>query len=1378
METNIISDVINKTTRASSLSELPPFVNLDADIGKEELKFELSRIEKIINTLTLDEIIDLIKQTKLFRNIVVDKSENPANIVILGLSHEFQQFNAYMDNDNVQIISHIGHTEDNELATFEEMSDFIKYIYKIQLGERFQDDYRKFLFDNYANNSYQQTLEKVSNKNTYIFDDIHEFLKDKTKHDGPVFFIDEVGFVVQEDSKWTIIRDKEKFQPESFDDFIRLVTAYIVAGKHYDQLNESEKSLVENEIHRAPPIYEVQDETNYNPVEIETENDRLREEERVLRKLNNKRAAQVSVVDEFQLDEVDSMYYQQDWSEEEPSVWYGDYDFESLSKEKPANIEDSLDNLFSNLRHRDLSLQDLAFHIPFFRERVEVFNGLYETNLYKFTNNNDEFMLYVYSDFVTAVNGERLPDGLLMSVYNGLGQELDVSSIDKITESLNKMNIKPSHFNNENVDQMTVEEILLTVSQDEKYYPLLNIESFEMKEQNGKTAWQFILNGKTYRIKENKFFCMEDRHQGSSINDLVEYIYGQENSDKINSLFSFLSNNEPVKVEPEIEVIPESELPEIKQDKVEPQSFTDEVLSTENQDVHRDNFNKLVDIRLAEMSDNQYLMDNISLQEFLVLAAKYTAENNKEKSIFKVEKLSDTDFIFAPNTSKSFNISQTDLQETPSQFVKRVAALYNVDAINHIKRIENVLQDYMREKVELQLKKELQENLSRNLDMETPKVQEVEVKKPQDPEIKEKTYEEMFGLDENSIKSPFKQYLYEYQDEHRFSLDWIVSGSLYKTDVEVKQLKSPSDKQEIELHNQWFSITASMGRNSESWVVNRDDKGVFIDKNKDSLITMIDSILSAHNLRFYSDSFHKRIAEDKEKNFLDTYPKDELLRQLGAKATKTTEFAYGDLKIGVGSIANGSQIASIWNRNINGIKSSIRLIQYLLAYDNHIDLLDVNSSNNSEICGFKKAKSILRDMYSGLSSLERSTVFSRSAEKAEKTGYSDFEYSLMLPRPSRTQDLMFDYLRFKRCINPMYVEELSGRYIYQGEYDYYKKGVFNHRYNREDEITTFPVVTFSNQSCASVRGCSDVSNHIKETVPGSKLSNPYYLPPAKDYVSNDDTKIIEIACVEAGVDALSYRSFYPNSNIYAMFGLNTNMLEQALKEYFDNIQANEKQMVRLVYAMDNVHLGDGLDEASRGNYNKLVFKMGKFMYEQFVNGLNDINISDYKNKSMVDLVQEKLLADKTFGGKLLSDEYKEELVRDLADKLTDKIEERLADSTLYDEEIAEFLGLELFNIAYVKTGVFVLKTAEHEKYGQFKDWNEMLEFIVTQKALEKAGHLVEFERTGDIVKDGHVVLDKYYRNNLKELQDIHDEIVFEFNPSLTRKISKPRMKHD
>ena len=492
---------------------------------------------------------------------------------------------------------------------------------------------------------------------------------------------------------------------------------------------------------------------------------------------------------------------------------------------------------------------------------------------------------------------------------------------------------------------------------------------------------------------------------------------------------------------------------------------------------------------------------------------------------------------------------------------------------------------------------------------------------------------------------------------------------------------------------------------------------------------------------------HQAIGNVKEINFLNLYPMADIITNLGGKK-KSANYEFNNLTININdTMLENAQMFKIWQNGEKGAKSVEFARMLLLNMNTGIlptkDL--IKDEQYKEYCSFLEGKNLIKGFYLNLNNIQKiSFMHNNQQVELDKTKTDKEKFDLLLPSPSKDSKLMFDYLVNKRKLNPKYVEELNGAKIYAGEYDAKQTSWYNQLYNQNNEVIFYPVVVFaSNDKFAAVRGITEDSDFIKQNVPVSNNSEPFYVEPSEDYSYKDsnNNEHYHVAIFEAAIDALSYRCLHPQTHVFSLSGTNVNFLIDAMIES-EHLVKNNVDM-KFLYALDNLAKdedGKVIDKASRAAYFKVLEQMGNHCYNSFIDNID--GIQDVQNDSLIQKINQHIADNKDF------DESQKEQLMNCINNIEQKNNKNEM-LTYNNKELQHDLGNVLFDIRFIQTGRFELALPQNQKYGQHKDWNEFLVHIVKQK-------------------------EKEYPN--LTLEEIHENIIEEFNPNMIKTELKKELK--
>lgn len=617
-------------------------------------------------------------------------------------------------------------------------------------------------------------------------------------------------------------------------------------------------------------------------------------------------------------------------------------------------------------------------------------------------------------------------------------------------------------------------------------------------------------------------------------------------------------------------------------------------------------------------------------------------------------------------------------------------------------------------------------------------------------------FENLLEIGNDFYQLNIKDKLYEYninKNNTRVIIDFgnLLNNVMFKYSIgnkvknNTRNISNSSKSYNIDFED-GFSISINSNNNSEYWEVRNDTNNAWrFEKTGDSLTVLLDNILKQYNVRTSNYNINKLIGNEKENEFLYLFPKVFLLEKLGA-VKKSSNYEIGNCVIGI-----KDNVFSIWNRNNSPSASSIKMVQLIFneVKEPHKEM------THSE------AKEVIKNIYLNLKSYEIDNISSSRVDKSDDEMIKANEFKIMLPPMENDNSLMYDYLVNKRFINKNIVDFYAAtNTIYQGLYDVNKKRLYR-KYVRDEDIEWQPVVVFLGDGLASVRGCTPSGNEIKENVPGSNVSYPFVLKEYNadyEYKDDIDTKKIPYKLVfnEAPIDSLSYKSIFPISMTYSILGINTNSMVDALKEIHKTDSS-----VQLVYALDNVEitktektkivdgkeikveLEESHDKASRLAYLNFLKKMADFSFEEFMTmHKEDIESKHLYNTELLEEVRNILIEKYK-----ISHERNEEVQIEFNNLMNKISEKQISELNIYSSVFKETFGKIMFDVRFIDTNRFKLEVPSHPKYGEYKDWNEFLENIVLQKKKE---------------------------NPKLSLEEIHENIILEFNPDLQKKVPKQK----
>ena len=622
-------------------------------------------------------------------------------------------------------------------------------------------------------------------------------------------------------------------------------------------------------------------------------------------------------------------------------------------------------------------------------------------------------------------------------------------------------------------------------------------------------------------------------------------------------------------------------------------------------------------------------------------------------------------------------------------------------------------------------------------------------------ESPQEQYDRMLGLDYKLWNQPLKNTLNEYSIPFNnrkvtVPLNQVLKEYLRlikREDWEVDKFNIVKNTYSFDIINCGSSHIKSISV-QQSPLFEKEEYTIYFKNNEQKQgesLTELMKVMFGNQLNIVK--LHQAIGNVKEINFLNLYPMEDIITNLGGKK-KSANYEFNNLTININeTMIENAQMFKIWQNREWGVKS-VEFARMLLLNMNTGILPTkelIKEEQYKEYCSFVEGKNLIKSFYLNLNNIQKiSFMHNNQKVELDKIKTDKEKFDLLLPSPSKDSKLMFDYLVNKRKLNPKYVEELNGAKIYAGEYDAKQTSWYNQLYNQNNEVIFYPVVVFaSNDKFAAVRGITEDSDFIKQNVPGSNNSEPFYVEPSEDYSYKDsnNNEHYHVAVFEAAIDALSYRCLHPQTHVFSLSGTNVNFLIDAMIES-EHLVKNNVDM-KFLYALDNLAKdedGKVIDKASRAAYFKVLEQMGNHCYNSFIDNID--GIQDVQNESLIQKINQHIADNKDF------DESQKEQLMNCINNIEQKINKNEM-LTYNNKELQHDLGNVLFDIRFVQTGRFELALPQSQKYGQHKDWNEFLVHIVKQK-------------------------EKEYPN--LTLEEIHENIIEEFNPNMIKTELKKELK--
>ena len=980
---------------------------------------------------------------------------------------------------------------------------------------------------------------------------------------------------------------------------------------------------------------------------------------------------------------------------------------------------------------------------------------------YRFKNN----MFYCIED---AVKGEGL-DELLLSIYQD----------DKVKIEEKRKSYQNLVTSNENQDSLLIE---LENKQSNNKQSISKISNENDVVSNTKTTQTSNANESA-----NANDVFNETHEANVINsnsttdisEQMEELSSYNTHDDVNEHYSDVVNksNNYSESNDSIEFSKNNESIEVKNEECST-NYNSAEAKKHGLDKHLadqidknkviENFNNLVDQKLKQLLDKRPLLQNFKSQTFL----EFCTLNN---SPYSMEKIGEDQFILGKGKNR-YTISSKDFK-TAEDIVSHVLTIYKkLEHDTEFERVSNIMLPVLTEKVAEQLRLQLLQKEEELIDKQIKeKKQEHIIDEPilnneeqfdkQENNLsnsvnKEKLtpqeeLDKMMGLDQATLTSPTKPYLHNYFFEYagktiKLRVDSLLKKLQKNNDDFPNDLIISSEFKDNYVINfkinkgNDFEIKGTSGLNKERWEVVKNNIGFKFSDKKDSIISLIEDLHKIYNIRLRHTYLNKVIGQIKEFEFFNSFPMHELLRNFNAKK-ESVNYILGNLKIGITQEQGRAEAFKIWNTDLTPRCSTVELMSVIMAEENG-EIISKEIFKNpkySFINGINK----LREIYLNMDSIDKITL--NVKHKSNNTNNLDEKierFNIMLPVANTDSKMMKKYL-MKRGINPEVIDELDGLYIYEGMYEHQHKSEsimhdfslsIEERDRKLEELERLPVVVFNTGEAASVRGITVSGDHIKMNVPGSRNleTNPYSIEPSKKYVRKDDKVDYKMVVCEGAIDAISYRCLYPTAYVQTNFGLaiSRNMVAQTLKNFYELVN-NKDNSVHIVYALDNIGLnnktGEPLDKPSRDSYFSLVSEMQEFCYEQFVEKHKEELVNfEYENNQLYDVLLQ-IITEKH------DKNYSEEQLERFENELKPILFNNHSQININSNEIKEKLGELMFDFDYIDSGVFMTEQPELPKYGQYKDWNELLENMVHQKY----GEIFLQENTQLNIQDNHFVSD-------------------------------------
>lgn len=891
-------------------------------------------------------------------------------------------------------------------------------------------------------------------------------------------------------------------------------------------------------------------------------------------------------------------------------------------------------------------------------------------------------------------------------------------------------------------------------------------------------------------VKDSNHDHLSNQNKEIMHSDVVNNVLNDSIESSKNNESSEIKNKKEINAQHEVINKNEEHSTNFNSDEVKKHGLDEHLAEQIDKNQVIENFNNLVNQKLKQLLDKRSLLQNFKSHTFL----EFCTLNN---SPYSMEKIGEDQFILGKGKNRH-TISSKDFK-TAEDIVSHVLTIYKkLEHDTEFKRVSNIMLPVLTEKVaeqlrlqllqkeeqliDKQIKEKKQENvidehiLNNEEQFDNPeKTNELFQPAPKKEKLTpQEELDKLMGLDQATLTSPTKPYLHNYFFEY--------AGKIIKLRVDalLNKLKKNNDDfpQDLDISSEFkdnyvinfkiqkgndFLIKGTSGLNKERWEVVKNNIGFKFSDKKDSLISLIEDLHKIYNIPLRHTYLNKVIGERKEFEFFNSFPMHELLKSFNTKK-ESVNYILGNLKIGITQEYGKAEAFQIWNTDLTPRCSTAELMCVIMAEENG-EIISKEIFKNPKY-SFIKGINKLREIYLNMDSIDKITLAVKNKSDNANTLDDKIErFNIMLPVANTDSKMMKKYL-MKRGINPEVIDELDGLYIYEGMYEHQHKSEsimhdfslsIEERDRKLEELERLPVVVFNTGEAASVRGITVSGDHIKMNVPGSRNleANPYSIEPSKKYVRKDDKVDYKMVVCEGAIDAISYRCLYPTAYVQTNFGLaiSRNMIAQTLKNFYELVN-NKDNSVHIVYALDNIGLnnktGEPLDKPSRDSYFSLVSEMQEFCYEQFVEKHKEELINfEYENSQLYDVLLQ-IITEKH------DKKYSEEQLERFENELKPILFNNHSQININSNEIKEKLGELMFDFDYIDSGVFMTEQPELPQYGQYKDWNELLENMVHQKY----GEIFLQENTQLNIQDNHFVSDiKSVLTRLKYDENKIDNII-------------------
>lgn len=856
-------------------------------------------------------------------------------------------------------------------------------------------------------------------------------------------------------------------------------------------------------------------------------------------------------------------------------------------------------------------------------------------------------------------------------------------------------------------DVISLEYFVLNYLTADNFY-LLDVEDAYTYE-GGKT--ELLIKGKHYRFKDNQWYCKEDKKLGQNgILELLDYIYAEDDElrkQKKSSLKQFI-------------------LKEIffNENYLGKNNYLESMANYQiDEDAVKNNFNELLSVRMSETDILSYFNITDFLNICIQSGKPYFADYQKSENGNLFVRL-------GKSNHKHLEISEN---ENTEKLIEKIVSIYPALNIQDEKeRVKSVLLPYVedaeRNRLKIDLNTQEQNLIRQEISKLENKEEQVNIQNLQkdsqseeitnhhikldetdqnNTQVKSKEEEYLQKIGKDNLLRPLKAKLSDYAEGlsiKKILSDYKFNNQLFQS-MNIQRGFSSGDLN-IEFNGKTVKVVDSFNTQEEKWI---DENG----QHRQSYIELIKHLHKLINKNIHLEKLNFAISQNVEISLLNNFKLDDIANIYGLSKNNKGVYELNGYKFSFKKDGN-SQVFSIWNHQITDY-GAIRFMSFILACQKGQFINKKEDLNRY----FSESLNTLRDLYLGLSDIEMTLINNQK----DNTRDQEKLFNQTIPKPLTGNDNIYKYLFEKRKLN----QELTEEFIFGDKSNI--TSIYEGLFYKNNQAHN--VAVFTNTKLCAVRGFGE-SDYIKQNTPGSNASEyPLIFPKSSNYTYKDEEKLCaKIAFCEAPIDALSLRSIYPSMDTIALCGVNVQQVIKTLQLYSKEVKNDSD--VKIYFALDNIDIdenGNPLDSTSRKSYFKILQEMSSYCFNEMYSLLSS-DTKEQIGSYLISKIEEDLDKIKTLKP------YKDEI-----SKYLNKIEEEYGSSfiSFSNKEFTEKLSYELFDIQFIKTGIFDILSPKIEKNGQeiiYKDWNDLLVTVFN---------------------------DTQVANPTLNSQQIHDKIIRQFN---------------